>query len=287
MLNGDIELTKLLMRSNLDLRNPKTLYNYQPSKALQTINKDWFLVAGSHRFKVNSISVAIENINVPTLATYKKYQGHEKTFAVLAKLVLFVLKMVNVKSTANDFQVIGICEMILDDYYFLKLSEIRYCFNRGLSGKYKKEGKLFGKIDITDFSNWLDMYSNERSQFLIKNRESEASKAKSLSSKPISKAVVDKIKETLKHTQVNSFSSLESSKNNLELRIEKLTKSIEDYNKVLDGGNFKGLYTSEDKDGKPFQYDFEAMMKETVKQSEIKLTTLKKALKQYDQNENK
>lgn len=144
---------------------------YKHSRALMTIGRDWESWILSPKSTSQDLSKVVDSPKVVSLVELKLYESEEYRFLIVAKLIIWVLSKLNVQRTVRDNQVLGIYQMIVDNYFYLKLSELKYCFQKGLSGTY---GKLYGKIDETDFANWLNEYVKERDDYVSRKKENDS-----------------------------------------------------------------------------------------------------------------
>ena len=144
---------------------------YKHSRAVATISRDWESWVLSSKSTSRDLTKIIDSPKVVSLVELKLYEGEEYRFSIVAKLIIWVLSKLNIQRTVKDHQVLGIYKMIVDEFYYLKLSELKYCFQKGVSGSY---GKLYGKIDETDFSNWLNEYIKERDDYVSRKKENDS-----------------------------------------------------------------------------------------------------------------
>lgn len=127
-------------------------------RAISTLD-DWPRVVASPKFSFKSVEAALSEEDCPSLATLKLYQGDVPALLTVAHAVAWLMAMVEVQRKPTDVKVQMIAKLVMGEYYFLKLSEIRYAFERALLGDY---GELYGKIDATDVARFLRMYCEQR-----------------------------------------------------------------------------------------------------------------------------
>ena len=144
-------------------------------QAVQVSAADWVEFSESTNYPA-TIENAVSNI-VPSIAVFRKYHDESAALGVISKMVLWTLRMLNVQKSQDDFQIMMTSKMILSDYYFLKLSEIKYCFVRGIHGDF---GQLYAKVDAMDLLKWLKEYCEQRSAYLIQENQKQSQNQKEL-----------------------------------------------------------------------------------------------------------
>ena len=80
-------------------------------------------------------------------------------------------RSIQLTQSMTPFQMEVAAEVILSDYYFLKMEEVRMCFVNAISGKY---GKIFNRIDVAVICEWLSLYMAKRSVISEKLNSMEA-----------------------------------------------------------------------------------------------------------------
>lgn len=106
-------------------------------------------------------ALTASRLATPTLASLKNYGalGEHSAFIVLIALIKEVADNINVGKSLNDAQLGFAAKMIYNEYYYFKISEIRYAFLQGIMGQY---GQTFDRIDVSVLINWLSQYDEER-----------------------------------------------------------------------------------------------------------------------------
>lgn len=100
--------------------------------------------------------------NSPPLSLIKKQHGEVKSLAVLVIILADLIKFFNVGKSMNDTQLAETVKLIMAEYYFLKLEDLKLCFNGMKSGKYIDGGKLFDRLDGQIIMLALKAYTEER-----------------------------------------------------------------------------------------------------------------------------
>lgn len=116
------------------------------------------------------------NSPTPTLALLKKEHSEVVTTAVLVKLLGSLITFFNVGKSMTDLQVIETCKLILQEYYFLKIEDLKLCFDGMKTGKYLPNGQLFDRLDGNIILQSLNKYTEERIQIaeIVSNEKHKA-----------------------------------------------------------------------------------------------------------------
>jgi len=89
---------------------------------------------------------------VPSLAKIRKESGEEDTLRILGKKIGQVNDFFNLQRKMSPEQTWITAKLILKEYYYLNIADMKIIFENMLSLKY---GKYFGKIDGGGFSRSL------------------------------------------------------------------------------------------------------------------------------------
>lgn len=119
--------------------------------------------------KTSSISTMVE-AQTPTIAMIKNSASETDARALLYIAICEVCDFFNVGKNMNDVQVAMTADLIIEQYWHLKMEEIKYCFRRAMS-----EGKLFDRLDGNIILGWLRTYDEERTEEAIRISDQEAS----------------------------------------------------------------------------------------------------------------
>lgn len=79
--------------------------------------------------------------------------------ALMAYIISDCIECLNVGKTMNDVQTARACDVILDEFYFLKPDDFKLCFNRAIMGRY---GATYDRIDVQVLCGWLNQYVADR-----------------------------------------------------------------------------------------------------------------------------
>lgn len=103
--------------------------------------------------------------NTPPLSLIKKQHGDIKAMAVLVIILESLITFFNVGKSMNDIQLAETVKLIMSEYYFLKLEDLKLCFDGMKKGKYLGEkGQLFDRLDGQIILLALKSYTEERIQ---------------------------------------------------------------------------------------------------------------------------
>jgi hypothetical protein len=112
--------------------------------------------------KVPTAKIAFE-LNTPQLSILKKDAGENVLRAFLVEALSDLIMFFNVGKTVNPHQLVQVVELITDNYYYLRPSELKYCFNQAKIGRY---GKLYDRIDGSIIFEWIEKYLLERDEVI-------------------------------------------------------------------------------------------------------------------------
>lgn len=98
-------------------------------------------------------------INTPPLAMINKEEGALPTLAMLVIILGSVVRFFSVGRTVNDMQLAETAKLILSEYYFLKIEDLKLCFDRMKKGYY---GETYDRMDGNVILVALKKYTEER-----------------------------------------------------------------------------------------------------------------------------
>lgn len=113
--------------------------------------------------QVKTIEQAID-FSYPQLSKIRKEAGDTVVKTVLIEALSDLVMFFNVGKTMNSAQVLQTVDLILDQYWYLRLSEFKYCFNKAKLGAY---GKVYDRIDGAVIFGWIELYLTERKDAVI------------------------------------------------------------------------------------------------------------------------
>lgn len=120
--------------------------------------------------KTSSVSLMVAETQIPTLAKIKNDASETDARALLYIAVCEVCDFFNVGKNMNDTQVAITVDLILESFWHLKPTEIKYCFRRAMMRE-----KLFDRLDGNIIIGWLREYDAERTEEAMRISEQEES----------------------------------------------------------------------------------------------------------------
>ena len=102
---------------------------------------------------------------VPTLAAMTRDQrdgqliGKEEVTRMIAKWLIELNKLMNLKKPMSNAEIIMCSQMIMEDYYYLKSTDLAFFFTGIIKGE---RGEMYESLSITKIMSWLSQYSDER-----------------------------------------------------------------------------------------------------------------------------
>lgn len=106
----------------------------------------------------------VEVFNEPgiTLAVMKREFGEKGDMVVTAFLGVIVAELVeafNVGKTMDGMQVAFAVNGIKEDYWFVKIEQLKCCFDMAKKGKY---GTMYDRIDAAVIFGWIDSFLDQQ-----------------------------------------------------------------------------------------------------------------------------
>lgn len=98
------------------------------------------------------------NSPLPSLVKCKTELGVMRLRAVLVSIITDLALSFNVGANMNQDQVAETVDDIIQDYYYLKLDDLKLCFK---NGKRERYGKIY-RLDESVILSWLDKYVEDR-----------------------------------------------------------------------------------------------------------------------------
>lgn len=108
----------------------------------------------------------------PTLARIKNEISLNDARALLSIALCEVCDFFNVGKNMNDTQIALTVDLILENYWYFHLEEIKYCLHRAMMRE-----RLFDRLDGNIILGWLRDYDTERTEEAMCISEQEAMQA--------------------------------------------------------------------------------------------------------------
>lgn len=133
----------------------------------------------------------------PSLALIKKEKGEQAIMDILISLIARAQNALNIGFKMNPMQIQTAAELILERFYFLRIDELKLCFNNALAGDY---GEIYNRIDVAVIMGWLNQYDETRTSVVM-------SANKALQANNIQEAVGEHMPELLKEFEQHKAAS--------------------------------------------------------------------------------
>ena len=109
----------------------------------------------------------------PTIAKIKNETSLTEVRALLSIAICEVCDFFNVGKNMNDKQIAFTADLIIEQYWYLKLEEIKYCFHRAM-----RQERLYDRLDGNIILSWLADYDAQRAEAAINISHNEEIMAK-------------------------------------------------------------------------------------------------------------
>jgi hypothetical protein len=111
----------------------------------------------------NSTEVKLHEILVaktsPTFAELRKNKSQQATIAVMVAMMDSCQQYFNLQQPMNAQQLALTAELMLEDYYYLRVDELQVCFRMAMKGEF---GPVYNRIDGQVFFEWLKKFMGKR-----------------------------------------------------------------------------------------------------------------------------
>ena len=114
---------------------------------------------------------AILSEKAPSLVVMKKAYGDNFPVMWLMQQILELVVYSNSKGTLNDYQAEFLANAIVNEYYYLKASELLLFFYQFKCGKY---GRFYGAVDPMMITQALDSFVDERKRVIERAEKAQA-----------------------------------------------------------------------------------------------------------------
>lgn len=96
-----------------------------------------------------------------SLALIRKDHDHETVKKLIMKEIVKMNGFINASRKMNLEQMEMTADLIIREYYYLKLHEIQYVFEQAMCGRY---GKLYESLDGFKIMEWINGYDKVRTE---------------------------------------------------------------------------------------------------------------------------
>jgi hypothetical protein len=98
-------------------------------------------------------------VKTPSLARLRKEKGAEYVGGCLELWIVYLQEFLNLKTKMNERMILGLVEMVLDDFPQLTIADIKIIITRAKKGQY---GELYESLSPHKVYKWFESYFNER-----------------------------------------------------------------------------------------------------------------------------
>ena len=95
----------------------------------------------------------------PTLAEIRKDKSQQATVNIMVAMMDACQQYFNLQQPMNAQQLALTAELILEDYYYLRVDELQVCFRMAMKGEF---GPLYNRIDGQVFFEWIKKFMAKR-----------------------------------------------------------------------------------------------------------------------------
>ena len=95
------------------------------------------------------------------LVTIKTEKGQQAAINVMIAMMDACQQYFNLQQPMNAQQLSLTAELIMEEYYYLRVDELQICFRMAMKGEF---GPLYNRIDGQVFFEWIKKYMSKRGQ---------------------------------------------------------------------------------------------------------------------------
>jgi hypothetical protein len=95
----------------------------------------------------------------PTLAEIRKDKNQQATVNIMVAMMDMCQQYFNLQQPMNAQQLALTAELMLEDYYYLRVDELQVCFRMAMKGEF---GPLYNRIDGQVFFEWIRKFMTKR-----------------------------------------------------------------------------------------------------------------------------
>lgn len=96
---------------------------------------------------------------MPALVTVAMEFGENQARAIVVILLSEVVDFFNASNTMNDSQVAITTDLIIEEYPYFKIDDLKLAFRNAMKGRY---GEIYNRLDGSVIMGWLNQYNCER-----------------------------------------------------------------------------------------------------------------------------
>jgi hypothetical protein len=95
----------------------------------------------------------------PTLAEIRKDKNQQATVNIMVAMMDMSQQYFNLQQPMNAQQLALTAELMLEDYYYLRVDELQVCFRMAMKGEF---GPVYNRIDGQIFFEWIRKFMTKR-----------------------------------------------------------------------------------------------------------------------------
>lgn len=95
----------------------------------------------------------------PALGMVVRNLGETHARAIVVILLSEVVSFFNASNTMNDSQVAMTTDLIIEEYPYFKIDDLKLAFRNAMKGRY---GEIYNRLDGSVIMQWLKQYNHER-----------------------------------------------------------------------------------------------------------------------------
>ena len=153
------EVTVVQNKLTALISNEKFLKVYSPANCMK------------YSYKLKTIAEAID-LPTPSISAIRRDYGATACESFVMLWLVYLNEMLNLSRPMSEEQIRLCSSQIMNDYGYLKLTEISFIFKRVLSGEY---GEFYERLGIDKVLSFFRQYDQERFNFIDEQRQREHS----------------------------------------------------------------------------------------------------------------
>ena len=123
----------------------------------------------SHVGKIHSTLEAV-NRKAPTISSFKRECGEDFQCSLIKVWLVYLNNILGISRPMSEDQIRLCATQIIDDFGYLRMSELSYLFKRIISGEF---GEFYESLTIAKVLTFFREYDKERTEVVIEERERE------------------------------------------------------------------------------------------------------------------
>ena len=133
-----------------------------------------------HAGKITTIEQAL-NSKAPSIASFQRQQGRQFTEGLITFWLLYLNNILNLNKPMSEEQINLCSNMVVEEFYMFKVSDLTLLFKRIISGQY---GEFYERLSIDKILTFFREYLEERftlaGEASLRNHEEEIFKSKNI-----------------------------------------------------------------------------------------------------------